>query len=165
MSSAYPLGVFTLSNNLFVLFTGSDSTELTKHKYGRLLLISLRLGTAVLPIAAALFIANLVYVVKYAGLLGLFICYFFPIILQLRSQHVCHKTFKKAFSNISSLSFSEEMPLLASRHIKTNGLKWRERTYYTPYSNVFSHPFVVIVFGVIALVACGLVIASLTVSH
>lgn len=165
VSSAYPLGVFTISNNLFVLFTGSDSTELTKHKYGRLLLISLRVGTAILPIVAALFIANLVYVVKYGGLLGLFICYFFPIILQLRSQYVCHKMFKKAFSNISSLSVSEEMPLLAGRHLKTDGLKWKERTYYTPYSNVFSHPIIVIVFGVISLGACGLVIASLTVSH
>ena len=164
MCSAYPLGVFTISNNLFVLFTGSDSTELTKHKYGRLLLISLRVGTAILPIVAALFIANLVYVVKYGGLLGLFICYFFPIILQLRSQYVCHKMFKKAFSTIT-LSTSEEMPLLAGRHHKTNGLKWRETTYYTPYSNVFSHPIIVIVFGVVALAACGLVIASLTVSH
>ena len=163
--SAYPLGVFTLSNNLFVLFTGSDSTELTKHKYGKLLLLALRLGTVLLPVMASLFIANLVYVVKYAGLLGLFICYFFPIILQLQSQYVCHKMFRKAYSNISSLSGSEEMPLLAGRHHKTDGLRWRERTYYTPYSNVFSHPFIMVVFGVVALVVCGLIIASLTVSH
>ena len=164
VSSAYPLGVFTISNNLFVLFTGSDSTELNKHRYGRLMLIALRLGTAILPIIASLFIANLVYVVKYAGLLGLFICYFFPIILQLRSQYVCHKTFAGVLSH-TSLSISEELPLLASRTHKSGGLKWRDRTYYTPYSNIFSHPIIVMVFGVISLVACGLVIASLTVPH
>lgn len=159
--SAYPLGVFTISNNLFVLFTGSDSTELNKHSYGKLLLVGLRLGTAILPIIASLFIANLVYVVKYGGLLGLFICYFFPIILQLRSQYVCHKTFREAFS---TLSISEELPLLADRHYNTGGLRWRVKTYYTPYSNIFSHPFIVMMFAAVAMVTCGLVIASLTVS-
>ena len=161
MCSAYPLGVFTISNNLFVLFTGHDSTELNKHRYGKPLLIGLRLGTAVLPIIASLFIANLVYVVKYGGLLGLFICYFFPIILQLRSQHVCHKTFREA---LSTLSVSEELPLLTDRQYKTSGLRWNVKTYYTPYSNIFSHPFIVMMFGAVAVVACGLVIASLTVS-
>lgn len=164
--SAYPLGVFTISNNLFILFTGSDSTELAKHKYGKLLLIGLRVGTALLPIIASLFIANLVYVVKYGGLLGLFICYFFPIILQLRSQYVCHRIFRGVFSRVSPVSDSEELPLLAGRRHRTSELlKWRVTTYYTPYSNVFSHPVIVMMFGVVAMVACGLIIASLTLSH
>ncbi|XP_065903956.1 transmembrane protein 104 homolog [Dysidea avara] len=81
--SAYPLGVFTVSNNLFMLFTGSDSTQLHKHKYGKVMLIAIRLVYTVLPIIESLFITNLVFIVKYAGLLGLFICYFFPIALQL----------------------------------------------------------------------------------
>ena len=133
------------------------------------MLIGLRVGTAILPIIAALFIANLVYVVKYGGLLGLFICYFFPIILQLQSQYVCYKTFKEVSlfgkGEKSPLSVSEELPLLAGRQQKISGFRWREGTYYTPYSNVFSHPIIVVMFGVVALVTCGLVIASLTVSH
>lgn len=163
--SAYPLGVFALSNNLLVIFTGSDSTELNKHKYGRLILIVLRLLTAALPIVASLFIANLVYIVTYAGLLGLCICYLFPIILQLRSQYVCHKTFGEVFSEVTSSSVGgEELPLLAGRHHRASGLRWKVKTYYTPYSNIFSHPFIVIIFGVVALVTCGLIIGSLTVS-
>ena len=86
-----------------------------------------------------------------------------PIILQLRSQYVCHKTFAGVLSH-TSLLISEELPLLASRTHKSGGLKWRDRTYYTPYSNILSHPIIVMVFVVISLVACGLVIASLTVS-
>jgi len=164
VTSAYPLGVFTISNNLFVLLTGHDSTELTKCKHGKLILIGLRLGTAVFPIIASLFIANLVYVVKYAGLLGLFICYFFPIILQLRSQYVCHKTFS-SLSGKDTLLASEELPLLAGKHHKTSGLRLREKTYYTPYSTIFSHPIIVTMFGIVSLIACGLIIASLTVSH
>ena len=163
--SAYPLTVFALSNNLFVCFTGCDTTELNKHKYGRLILIALRLVTSTLPIVGALFIANLVYIVTYAGLLGLCICFLFPIMLQLRSQYVCHKTFGEVFTGVSSqLSVGEELPLMAGRRCRTSGLRWRVKTYYTPYSNIFSHPFIVVLFGVVALVTCGLVIASLTVS-
>lgn len=166
MCSAYPLGVFALSNNLFVTFTGSDTTELNKHKYGRLILIALRLLTATVPIIAALFIANLVYVVTYAGLLGLFICYLFPIILQLRSQYVCYKTFKGvllAKETMPPLSLNEKVSLLAGKQRRISGFGCRERTYYTPYSTWFSHPVVVVMFGVVALVTCGFIIASLTV--
>ena len=162
--SAYPLTVFALSNNLFVCFTGCDTTELKKHKYGRLILIILRLVTSALPIVGALFIANLVYIVTYAGLLGLCICFLFPVMLQLRSQYVCHKTFGEVFTRASSLSVSEELSLLAGRRSRTSGLRWRVKTYYTPYSNIFSHPFIVVLFGVVSLVTCGFVIASLTVS-
>ena len=156
--SAYPLGVFALSNNLFVILTGTDTTQLNRHKHGKLILIALRLITATLPVVAALFIANLVYIVTYAGLLGLCICYLFPILLQLRSQYVCHKTFS------GTLPINRELPQLAGRYSRTAGLRWRVKSYYTPYSNVFSHPFIVIVFGVVASITCGFIIASLTVS-
>lgn len=163
--SAYPLGVITLSNNLFVLLTGSDSTQVSRFKNGKLILVALRLVSAVLPLAGSLFITNLAYIAKYVGLLGLFVCYFFPIMLQLRSQYVCHKIFKEAMSSSEPLSVSEELPLLARRRRKTGGLRWKQRTYYTPYSNVFSHPIIVIMFGIFALVVCGLIIASLVMSH
>ena len=130
------------------------------------MLVALRLISAVLPLIGSLFITNLAYIAKYVGLLGLFICYFFPIMLQLRSQYVCHKMFsREAVSSSEPLSVSEELPLLAGRHRKTGGLRWKQRTYYTQYSNVFSHPIIVIMFGIFALVVCGLIIASLTVSH
>ena len=163
--SAYPLGVFTVSNNIFILLTGHDSTQFDKQKYGRLMLIVIRLVYTILPIIGSLFIANLVFIVKYAGLLGLFICYFFPIALQLRSQYVCHKTFKNAVPT-HHLPVNEELPLLAgSRNVKSSGLGWKEETYYTPYSTVFSHPIIVITFAVVTMISGGFVISSLTVSQ
>ena len=48
---------------------------------------------AFLPICIALFVSNLVYVLKYAGLAGFFIVLFFPIVFQLSSQWVCYRTF------------------------------------------------------------------------
>jgi len=168
--SAYPLGVFTVSNNIFILFTGSDSTQLDKYKFGKLILVAFRLVCAVLPVVASLFIANLVFIVKYAGLLGLFICYFFPIILQLRSQYVCYKTFGTKLKPTGSFSISdhERLPLLAdhtNKVLKSSGLGWKEETYYTPYSTVFSHPIIVVIFAIITMISCGLVITSLTVSQ
>jgi len=167
--SAYPLGVFATSNNLFQLFTGSDTTQIHKHKYGKVILVLLRLVCAVCPIIASLFVANLVYVVTYGGLLGLFICYFFPLMLQLRSQHLCYKTFKNAVwssssSRKSQVPVNEELPLLVSGgRIKSNGFGLKEKSYYTPYSTVLSHPIVVLVFAVICVTSCGFIIASLAV--
>jgi len=159
--SAYPLGVITISNNIFILLSGSDTTLLYQHKYGKLMLITLRLVCAVLPIIGSLFIANLVFIIKYAGLLGLFICYFFPIVLQLRSQYVCHQTFNSAIPD-HHLPVNEELPLLAgSRNVKNSGLGWKEETYYTPYSTVFSHPIIVVIFAVVTMIICGLVVTSL----
>jgi len=137
--SACPLGVFTVSNNLFMLFTGSDSTQLDKHKYGKLKFIVMWLVYTILPLIGSLFIANLVFIVKYAGLLGLFICYFFPIALQLQSQYVCLKTFGTILTSSHPLPVNEELPLLAgSRKVKNSGLGWKEETYYTPYSILFT---------------------------
>jgi len=164
--SAYPLGVFATSNNLFTLVTGSDTTQIHKHKYGKVILMVLRLVCAVLPIIASLFVANLVYVVTYGGLLGLFICYFFPLMLQLRSQQLCYKTFKNVVCDDrqSQAPVNEELPLLPNDgRGRINGFGLKEKTYYTPYSTVLSHPLIVLVFGVICVVSCGFIIASLIV--
>ena len=52
----------------------------------------LRIISALLPIAAAFGVANLVQVLKYAGLFG-FACIGFPIILQLKSTYDCREKF------------------------------------------------------------------------
>jgi len=164
--SAYPLGVFATSNNLFTLFTGSDTTQIHKHKHGKVILVLLRLVCAVLPIIASLFVANLVYVVTYGGLLGLFICYFFPLMLQLRSQQLCYTTFKTVVRDDfqSQAPVNEELPLLPNGgRSKSNGFGLKEKTYYTPYSTVLSHPLIVLMFAVVCVISCMFIIASLAV--
>ncbi|XP_065905713.1 transmembrane protein 104 homolog isoform X2 [Dysidea avara] len=94
------------------------------------------------------------------------VCSAYPLALQLRSQYVCHKTFGTALVPTHRLPVNEELPLLiSSRKVKSSGLGWKEDTYYTPYSTVFSHPIIVVVFAIITLISCGLVITSLTVSQ
>ena len=58
-----------------------------------LIQLLLKFIIALLPLVVALFITNLVYIVKYAGLVGFFIGLFCPIILQLRSQWLCAQYF------------------------------------------------------------------------
>ena len=69
--------------------------QASTRQYGRLIKMILRLMCALLPIIAGLFITNLVFIVSYAGLLGLTMCYFFPIALQLKSQYMCCIIFSK----------------------------------------------------------------------
>ena len=65
-----------------------------QNRFDWVIRLLLKLIVAILPIAAALFISNLVYVLKYAGLFGFFICFFFPAALQLRSIFVVTRTFR-----------------------------------------------------------------------
>lgn len=90
--TGYPLLNHVISNNLYSLITGQDSSKKPKYRFDWLLKVLLRLVTALLPILAAFGVANLIYIFRYAGLFG-FMNLFFPILLQLRSSYVCEMTF------------------------------------------------------------------------
>jgi len=83
--SAYPLLVHAITNNIYTVFMGQDTTEKPKYRFDPILRLLLRFFAAIIPILAALGISNLVYVLKYAGLFGFGICFFFPTALQLQS--------------------------------------------------------------------------------
>lgn len=179
--SAFPLIVHVIVNNLYILITGNDTSQKPKYRYNKydwFLRLALRLIIAILPILAAFGVANLVYVLKYAGLFG-FICFFFPFLLQIRSIHVCKKRFAK-FSKFH-ISMSGSHPTICSskkqdssdEEDNTNGDKGsispglekeqesllladnkdRKSLYMTPYSHLLiSHPIAVWIVGGISLV-------------
>ena len=92
--SAFPLTTHAISNNIFMLVCGRDTSRKSKHpKRDSLIYFTIKLVSAVLPIVAALFISNLIYVLKYGGTSSFFICFIFPTALQLASTWVCCKTF------------------------------------------------------------------------
>ena len=172
VSSAFPLINVTVANNIYIMITGVDTSQAHKRRYGRLIKIVLRVICAVIPIFAALFITNLVFIVSYAGLLGLTMCYFFPIALQLKSQLRCYIVFSKCnWQGGVSLSpdntnTSEDVnqPLLlrqARREDAASPSWWWNPAYSTPYATVFSHPISVMIFAVLSCWACGFAIASL----
>ena len=157
--------VLTTVNNIYTVVLGKDTTQ---HKGWRFTLIHLvmKFFAAFLPIVVSLFVANLVFVLKYAGLLGLFICFYFPILLQLRSQWVCQKKFShtlydinlaiQAEENDSSSDIPEKIPLLSSltvpftKRLSTFLCGKGAPCYTTPYSlPILSSPIVIIITGII----------------
>ena len=77
-----------------MIICGRDTSRKSKHPTrDNVLYYIIKFLSATLPVVAALFISNLVYVLKYAGITGFFICFLFPTWLQLRSIWVCSEEF------------------------------------------------------------------------
>eukprot|EP00731_Ephydatia_muelleri_P006570 Em0003g818a len=92
--SAYPLITCSMVNNLYQVIMGRDTSQ-RKHSYDGLILVAMRAVVAILPIVCSLFISNLVYILKYGGLVGFLTAFFFPLALQLASQYKCVRVFGK----------------------------------------------------------------------
>ena len=110
--SVYPLMVHTIVNNIYTVIFGKDTSQ-DKGRRLCLIQLSMKFVIALIPILIALFVSNLVYVLKYAGLAGFFVALFFPIILQLKSQWVCVNRFHYMIdidSPVQSQSHDNETP-------------------------------------------------------
>lgn len=177
--SAYPLMVHTVVNNIYIIIVGRDTSKPPPDKYkwpDFALRISLRLIVAIVPVLAAFGVANLVYVLKYAGLMGFFICFFFPTVLQLRSVYVCKRKFAPSHISLSGSHHpEEEQSLLSSGNngittakgqsiVSMKRLEGKEKRlpYMTPYSScLFSHPIAVVIVGSVGVLFFLLTLASL----
>ena len=91
--SAYPLTIHAMVNNIYITITGHDTSEHPKRRFDWLLRFLLRLTVATVPLAAAFVVSNLIFVLKYAGLLGFGVCFLYPTVLQLASTYVCIREF------------------------------------------------------------------------
>ena len=178
--SVFPLIIHTIVNNIYTVIFGRDTSQVAGWKH-RLLLLLMKFISALIPIFLALFVSNLVYVLKYAGLTGFFIAFFFPIVFQLSSQWVCCKTFSYmtgddlASSNheccTSLLTNSliqgrkEDMPLLMSKNkIRIHQFFFsRKNSYFytTPYSTICSYPLCVLFIAFLSFICITLSVASL----
>ncbi len=161
-----------------MIITGKDTSKTPTHRYKKydwLFRLLMRLVAAVLPVLAGFGVANLIYVLKYAGLFGFVVCFGFPTALQLRSIYVCKKTFAHTFVSVSGdkltsedeksheldqvMSTKEKAPLLSVFETKE---KDKRDLYMTPYSSkVFSHPIAVVIIGILGLLLFLLTIGSL----
>ena len=184
VTSAYPLVIHTIANNIYTtLFCRDTSRKSKTPKLDFLLLLVIKFISAVLPIAAALFVSNLIYVLKYAGLIGFFISFFFPTALQLSSIWRCSKVFpppapdsfvsgcgqnrtsslRKSAKHIYDL---QNGALVADKECLTMSVRSRVSlmlaSYRTPFSNRFlSHPVVVVIIGVVGVILFLLTLGSL----
>ena len=160
--SAFPLMVHCMVNNLYLIITGRDTSEKAHWRHDWLFRFILRFVSAVLPLLAAMGIANLIYILKYAGLFGFAIAVFFPAILQLTSIYSCNKT----FNMYAHIAPNEKTPLIIQSEVPIEfSFKFRRmvrkvvyglgllefrrenrESYVTHYSRGFlSHPLFVIV--------------------
>ena len=83
-------------NNIFAFIFGKES-NVSRNTNWRIIALrtAIRIVCALLPIVVAMWISNLAYILQYAGLIGFFVSFFFPTILQLCSQRVCCKIFQE----------------------------------------------------------------------
>ena len=160
--SAFPLTVHCIVNNIYIIITGRDTSEKPRWRYDWLLRFILRFVAAILPLLAALGIANLIYVLKYAGLFGFAIALFFPAILQLRSIYVCSKEFKQGSSEVLMLAQHQDLKSIIEIWGILNFRQNSRRLYVTPYSRgLLSHPMVVMAIVCVGLCLFVLAITSL----
>ena len=177
--SSYPLAVLVMNDNLFMVITGRDSVtgvipdedpRLKKKK--QVLRLMLSLCIAVLPLTGSFFVANLVDITRYAGLIGFAKCFFYPALLQLKSQYDCNKMFFEAMQSeatkpVDTSINNETDPLISHKteeFPQVAYLQWNNPTYTTPYQTIFSHPIIVVVLSLFSIVAFGLAVASLPVT-
>ena len=158
--STFPIMAHIQVNSIYHIITGHDTSEKPKYKYDWLLRLLLRFTAAILPIAAALGLSNLAYVLKGGGFLGL-ACYQAAFLLQVRSIYVSKRVFGRPGSANSNLVRSRNggtgsSALLKSKQCLKNGeveastsykaTKWEandKHLYMTPYSfTFFSQPLV-----------------------
>lgn len=179
VASAYPLIVHVLVNHIYAVIAGHD-TSIPPSKGKKWLDLSLRIGLrlvlAIIPVLAAFGVANLVEVLKFAGLTQFLISLGFPTLLQLRSIFVCRKTFASSQSTDASgqQQTKEEKQLLLSssddvdddNDKKTSSLSpqrsQQKGEYLTPFSSrVISHPVTVVIVGILGLCFFLLAVGSL----
>ena len=181
--SAFPLAIHVAVNNIYTIIFGRDTTEDKKAKF-LVIQFLLKLMIALLPFTVAMFVANLVTIITYAGLCGFFFAFYAPIIWQIASQWKCYSAFSKPngkevsfwsiFSCTSCVSEThhsdmindEAIPLIVPEtkmpHKLLNFLT-DSSLYKTPYSLPFlSSPIFVILVGFIAISFLIFTIISLT---
>lgn len=147
--SIYSTGVHITVNNINALLSGFETSKEPSYRFDCLFKLILRFIVALLPVLAAFGNANLIYVLKYAGIAG-FGTFLMPFILQIRSIQVCKTKFsqpnrsalnsQKNGSSDGSSNEVNESTNGKSRN-QTDDQPAKGKSYMTPYSYpVISHP-------------------------
>ena len=161
--SSYVLANVVIINNLYILITGQDTALPPKFRFDWILRILLRLAGALLPVLGSFLVANLIYVLKFSGLVG-FIALIAPYLLQLKSIYVCKKKFSTFMAEYKVYSKDKDSKK------KDKGSKFKHgpllhkdkdairRRYMTPYSHpIFSHP--VFVGTIMSMAVCQFILS------
>ena len=171
ISLNYALNIQPIANNIYSVFFRRDTRKRSK-RCDRPLRPLIRLFAAVIPLAVAFGVSDLVMVLQYSGLSGFILSFIFPTALQLQSIRVCKRIFRGVCSVQATFPTDDltesNMTLTTSADSSTQEKKPRNESslYMTPYSTrILSHSFAVIIIGTIGGNLFLLTIASLPVDH
>lgn len=170
--SIYPLFILTVINNLYIVIFGKDSAKAKEKWKSFFILLAMKLIAALLPLLVAMAVSNLVTVLKYTGFGSFFMAIIVPLLLQLRSQWVCCKTYKNSkrhelLESSTAMTAAKEqdlngdaetIPLTNSSNVIKNS-----ELYMTPYSTPLSHWPAVLPIGAIGLLLFFIASAGLLV--
>ena len=160
--SIFPLSVLNMVNNVHVAILGKDTADSGKTWKSFIIILLMKFFTGLLPILVAMAVSNLVTVLKYTGLISFFQCFLVPILLHIRSQWVCKKTFQKVLhTKYQDNSAGEDDTGEKSELISSSKTTIKPKDLYmTPYSNIFSHWPTVVVTSLVCIVLFALTIVS-----
>ena len=137
---------------------GKDTSQKTSTREW-VILVLIKAIYGVLPLMCALFVSNLVFILKYAGLVAFLTSGLFPAVLQLTSQRKCAKVFGGKRQDTAGplqptpnmglemdvIKTEEGAPLMESEK-KEKPPAEKEAVYTTSYSlPVLSHPIAAVV--------------------
>ena len=178
--SAYPLGVIINSNNIYSVLMCRDTSEAMKTWKDRIGKLLFRFVIAVTPLIGAIFISNLVTVLKFAGLFAFLILFIFPILFQFQSKRLCIQKLENSeyvstiFENhdvsVGTESHISDQPVSPRRHKSPSHRRTAFNNQFlkflfdvearTPYSGWYSNNLVLIIISFVALICIGLAIMS-----
>ena len=168
LTSAYPLVVITLSNNVYSAIMCRDTSEYTMNWEDRRKRMLFRFFFALFPLIGAMFISNLVAVINIAGIFAFTIIFFVPTTCQFISKYFCNKVRRNHMRTIiAPKSLNTGAPGFVFQRYTLRDLKEFLFTMKakTPYSGWYSINLVNIVISIVAVLCFSLGIVSLKIMH
>ena len=166
----YALNTQPIVNNIYSVFFSRVTRKRSK-RCDQLLKPLIGLSTAVIPLAVAFGVSNLVMVLQYAGLSGFLLSFIFPTALQLQSIRVCKKVFRgvrsvQAMFPTDDSTEKDNMELNTGADVIHSPQEKKPQNesslYMTPYSTrILSLPIAVTILGAIGGLLFLLTTASL----
>ena len=156
LCSLFPLLTVTLGNNLYSVLEGRDTsiTELARGENNTKRKILYRIIICLTADVLAVFMANILKIVKVCGIFSFLIVFVFPALLQYKSRRKCKRVFgrrdKRTEHAHTIRGWYNDIPRKDSSHIKQSS-RIRTSSSETPYSSIFSSSLCSILIGCLGL--------------
>ena len=155
--SVFPLVTVTLGNNLYSVMVGRDTsvTELDQGKTDNKRKILYRVVISLTSVILAVFMANLLEIVKVCGIFSFLIVFVFPALLQYKSRRKCKRVFGREDRLTEHAYTIRGWHTDAGRKRSWPKMQSGQSEKETPYSSIFSFSLCSILIGCLGLMMLG----------